>query len=363
MKLTLTEKALLERGIDSKKIEILLLNNLTINEIKNTPDDILINLGLTEYDIKKIKDGKRPPIPESTLNKLLYETNATCCICKNSENGIVIHHIKEWHISKSHDIENLIVLCPNCHSKVHAKSTLLHNFTDDEVRNFKKTWIEEVSMKTAKRLSELQEKSGIKWDYINIKRLLENAYNNGITGGDERYITYLQERKILTKELLLNSYEEWLVSNKTMDCIFHSMEGNYLYFYLESILHRLISEQKIIDLKDIWEKNEILDNVRTGDYITYTGKCYFKSGKIMEGENQSRLFYIKNKNIIINSELNAFYATSTSARNLHLTGQKSSTVIGIVTSIIQTVLGVDITVSTLCIGLNIENQALMRTIF
>lgn len=82
-----TVKALIKRGIDSITAEEVYKKGYSLNKIKNTADIKLLNIGLTQKQIDLIKDESRPPIPEETVNQLLYESNFTCCICKDSSNG------------------------------------------------------------------------------------------------------------------------------------------------------------------------------------------------------------------------------------------------------------------------------------
>ena len=162
-----TIKSLLRRGIDSVIASKIVENGYTIAKIKSKNDEELIKLGLTQNQINNIKNGVRPPIPVKVINQLLYESNCTCCICKNSNNGVVIHHIEEWHISKSHNLDNLIVLCPNHHDKAHSHSDLTLNMTKERLVNFKKEWIAEVKHKTSLALKEKHNADNNRYNYFN----------------------------------------------------------------------------------------------------------------------------------------------------------------------------------------------------
>lgn len=76
----------------------------------------------------------RTPIPQ--LNKvranLQQKINSQCPFCNNTDVGhFEIHHIDEN--PNNHKIENLILLCPTCHSKITKKDILI-----DEVLKVKK---------------------------------------------------------------------------------------------------------------------------------------------------------------------------------------------------------------------------------
>lgn len=55
----------------------------------------LLELGFSQESAEIINKEKRPPIPSKTLNKVLYESRYSCCICKKSKE-IIVHHIEPW---------------------------------------------------------------------------------------------------------------------------------------------------------------------------------------------------------------------------------------------------------------------------
>ena len=60
---------------------------------------------------------KRPPIPSSLKRRVLVEAGHRCAIptCRALETEIA--HINPYRIVKKHDYENLIALCPTCHTR------------------------------------------------------------------------------------------------------------------------------------------------------------------------------------------------------------------------------------------------------
>lgn len=59
----------------------------------------------------------RPPIPAELKRKVLVEAGHRCAIPTCRHVDVDIHHIKPWEKCKKHEYENLIALCPNCHSR------------------------------------------------------------------------------------------------------------------------------------------------------------------------------------------------------------------------------------------------------
>lgn len=346
-----TVKALIKRGIDSITAEEVYKKGYSLNKIKNTADIKLLNIGLTQKQIDLIKDESRPPIPEETVNQLLYESNFTCCICKDSSNGIIIHHINEWHISKSHDQENLVVLCPNHHDKAHSHSDLTLNLTKDRLIDFKAKWIEEVKHKTSLALKEKQKSNNNRYDYFNIKRLLELCRHYGISNNNNTF-NYLRDINILDKNDNINSYIYWKTASKVTLCLFHPFECNYLYLYMKELMDLLLECIEVKDLDTLWNKKTVSDFIHEGDFITFSGGVYLKNISKPDGDDQPRLIYSKKRGIKVESEINAFWATSSSSYSYLLKGHQSKTFIGQVLSISKNIFGINIKCSTLGIGNN-----------
>ena len=59
----------------------------------------------------------RTSTPKKLEAEARWLSDDTCCLCWEREKGIQIHHINED--PTDHSIENLAILCPNCHDKTH----------------------------------------------------------------------------------------------------------------------------------------------------------------------------------------------------------------------------------------------------
>jgi len=67
---------------------------------------------------KKTQSKKTPPAPAALKNKLYYErANGACEHCGERVDQPHVHHIKPRADGGPNTLSNLIVLCPNCHSK------------------------------------------------------------------------------------------------------------------------------------------------------------------------------------------------------------------------------------------------------
>jgi len=82
-------------------------------------------------EIREYRDSSRY-VP-TALERLLYElAGHHCTIC--SAPWMEIHHIKELSEGGKTEFDNLIVLCPNCHTRVHREQIP----TKEELRNYKR---------------------------------------------------------------------------------------------------------------------------------------------------------------------------------------------------------------------------------
>jgi HNH endonuclease len=60
-------------------------------------------------------DISRPSIPAEIKRRVLVEAGHRCAIPTCRYINVEIHHIVPWESCQSHDYQNLIALCPNCH--------------------------------------------------------------------------------------------------------------------------------------------------------------------------------------------------------------------------------------------------------
>jgi hypothetical protein len=94
-------------------------------------------------------------------DQMLFESNRICCICTEQGKDVQIHHIDEN--SANNDYDNLVVICLDCHSKVHQKGGFGRNWTVGQLQQYKIEWIERVEnrKREADKLASLQSVTGI----------------------------------------------------------------------------------------------------------------------------------------------------------------------------------------------------------
>jgi hypothetical protein len=80
----------------------------------------------------------RIPIPKDISEQLLYQNRHTCSICHEFRKHVQIHHIDSN--PSNNDIENLSVLCLDCHSLVTGNEGLGRSYSPQEVIKYKSSW-------------------------------------------------------------------------------------------------------------------------------------------------------------------------------------------------------------------------------
>ena len=65
--------------------------------------------------------SERPPIPSELKRRILVEAGHRCAIPTCRHPTTEIAHIEPWSKVREHKYENLIALCPNCHTRAERK--------------------------------------------------------------------------------------------------------------------------------------------------------------------------------------------------------------------------------------------------
>ena len=100
---------------------------------------------LQNYDIKNMSCRQitktikilknRKPIPQTTIKHLINKSNGKCEICGwggvGLEGILIPHHIYKYSKTKNNSVDNLKVICPNCHGLIHT----LENCKDENMKN------------------------------------------------------------------------------------------------------------------------------------------------------------------------------------------------------------------------------------
>lgn len=63
------------------------------------------------------KETRRPPIPMELKREVLLEAGHRCAIPTCRQTPVEVAHIIPWKEGKEHTFDNLIALCPTCHTR------------------------------------------------------------------------------------------------------------------------------------------------------------------------------------------------------------------------------------------------------
>jgi len=81
---------------------------------------------------------KRKRIPKDIRDRLLVDAMHRCCLCPQHEDITDIHHIVPINEKGPNTEENLMVVCPTCHAKIHR---IRRMYTPEQLRMYKERWV------------------------------------------------------------------------------------------------------------------------------------------------------------------------------------------------------------------------------
>ncbi len=122
----------------------------------------------------------RPAVPIELKRRILVEAGHRCAIPTCRATTTEIAHITPWSEAKEHKYENLISLCPNCHTRfdkgeIDKKAMLMYK---DNLRFFIDKF-SKFELDVLLHLNNLQLNYGVpfvEYNFLLIKSLLDNEY-------------------------------------------------------------------------------------------------------------------------------------------------------------------------------------------
>ncbi|WP_018981316.1 HNH endonuclease signature motif containing protein [Salinimonas chungwhensis] len=350
-----TRNALLRRGIDSELTERLIREGHTLSSLKMMKVSELSKLGLHDAQIEAVNDGARPPIPEDTYIKLLYESKRTCCVCRDPSKPIIIHHIEEWSKSKSHDESNLVVLCLEHHDQAHTKKELSIALNKKQLVEFKSTWLKENKTSDAEAILGLVSRDFARWDYFNHARVYELFLTMDIDPTDFKTFSKLNDAGYVDSLGIMN-IDAIQKMNARESYMYRDGNGFITAFYMKEVFEAVLAGLPIVDITDKFNRSHIISLLRPGSFIALQAGFYYKKSNTREyGGGQLRRAHYQKRGIKIDFTFDPYEATSSSAYSDSLSGHSVSTVICIVKSIYERNELLNIDVSCLAIGSYLED--------
>ncbi|WP_330982485.1 MULTISPECIES: HNH endonuclease signature motif containing protein [Enterobacterales] len=311
-----TEKALLARGVQSDLARDLTRAGHTIASLKSKSIEELCSFGLPETIAKDIRSG-RTPIPETVLAKLLFDNKWICCVCRSQTEPVVVHHIVPWAKSRSHDAENLIVLCPNDHAKAHTKGDLNQNFSPERLRSLKKQWEDKVKVDDSIVIRRAAQTVGESWHYFNLLRLCEIATDTAVD------FKQLKTYKNAFRAGVLDANGGLIPEKSDSMYAYSGVHSILRYSYAKEFFLKILNELSVTNISDRFDKCDLGYTVIRNDIIYIEGAFNFKQlNVIVKGPDQLVQGTRSANSIKIVFTFDRWYATSCSSHSLWLTGRQ-----------------------------------------
>ncbi len=316
-----TQKALIARGLDSEKAEELAKNGWTLTKLKSTNSADLEKAGLDNEFIEKLFKEARPPIPDDALMSVLFANRYQCCVCRDPKLPFIVHHIEEWAVSRSHDIQNLSVLCLHHHDEAHSRKTLSKNLDAKTLRGAKAKWEAEVKQFDTESILEAMRLDYSNWNYMNELRIFEIAKAQGIKFSEIRGFHQLVEEGIVEIDGLPIPVDS--------ENLLYKYQGSNIqkrYFYVSNIFAIVIQNLPIINVSNFLDKGSLKFAIAPGDFIFVQGKHVFSpivNRSRYQGHGQIYQGVRRANNVEVQFVFDRWEATSSSAQSQWLTGTRN----------------------------------------
>lgn len=315
-----TQKALMARGLDSDSAKNLAREGWTIGKLKLESEASLKAIGLSDDIIENLFKEVRPPIPIDALMSVLFANRYQCCVCREPKLSVIVHHIEEWAKSRSHDVENLAVLCLHHHDQAHSKKTLSKNLDEKTLRDAKAKWEKEVKRFDAESILAVMRVGYSNWNYMNELRIFELADVYGINLRTTKY--YLSG---VTAGVVKENGHPVSVKNENLYYMYEGPEILARYFYVSDIFQMIIQRLPIVNVSDYLDKGVLGFALVVGDFIFVQGAHTFSpltQKKNGVGRGQICRGVRKANGVEVNFTFDRWEATSSSAKSEWLSGTK-----------------------------------------
>src|SRR5205814_10535644 len=117
-----TFNALLGYGLSSDLIEKIAHRKHTLTELRALSRQKLLS-HYTSDEVDQIKLRiERTPIPDDVISLVTSRARGGCCYCGdgNSARPFQIHHIDPYSETQDNSEDNLLLVCPTHHARIHA---------------------------------------------------------------------------------------------------------------------------------------------------------------------------------------------------------------------------------------------------
>jgi hypothetical protein len=96
-----------------------------------------------------VRNRRKNNIPSDVAAKVQFLSNRTCCVCRRQGKPVQIHHIDSD--PANNDIENLAVLCIDCHMQTLISGGFYRKLDANQVRLYRDDWLNVVASRRARK--------------------------------------------------------------------------------------------------------------------------------------------------------------------------------------------------------------------
>jgi hypothetical protein len=310
-----TERALVARGLDSSTAHQLRKAGHTATSLLQNSPDILRGFGVNETIISSFYKGGRPAIPPQTLLDVLFANRWTCCVCRNVERPIIVHHINEWATSRDHSAGNLAVLCPLHHGEAHTVRGLELSLNGDRIRGFKARWEKHCESEDLTVTLNKSEHRLNTWYYFNHLRIYELARELNINlrmlpgYSDLRDFQSCNDAGVILKAIPDDGY------------MYRDADRHALYNYVSEMFFRVLKKLGVLNISDYLDRGFISQHVIVGRLVIVQGLHRFTPVSQSRSERNVREVWRQSNKVKVSGIINTGEATSDSSRVVWLSGQ------------------------------------------
>lgn len=311
-----TELAFIARGIDSESARDLRVKGWTLAKLQLADPSELKDLMLSPETIEVLSSEARPPVPIDDLMKVLFANRWLCCVCRDPSRPIVVHHINPWSQSRDHSPDNLAVICSIHHGEAHTTHALEMSLNMERLHAQKERWEQEVKRLDRFAIQQATQVHGCNWWFFNHLRLFELASEVGVEftslAGFQR--SFASGR----------CDEDGAILGDTASGSLHGGPGGLIFTqYVANVLEATLEHATVRNLSDELDRGTLSSLVMPGDFIFVQGRYQFTDLTPASPGSQPVTGTRSVNSVEIKFVFNRNEGTSTSARELWLTGTQS----------------------------------------
>ncbi|WP_409268704.1 HNH endonuclease signature motif containing protein [Massilia sp. BHUDP2] len=266
----------------------------------------------------------RHPVSNALRFEVLYEAARTCCVCRIPGLPVEIHHIDQDPSNNS--IDNLVVICRNCHDEAHTKHSMSQNLTASQLKHAKKKWGNEVSRRSASAMLPGSNLRQAMWTYINHEKLPRLMKSHNVKF-DSWAFENLYERKLIDKNGVPIFQREapgsWLATIYDRFAWDASQQIHNMYM---TAVDDLILATNPLELGALWSRTGFKNLVKPGSLCFAIRGFKFRSAEVIDRE-ENRLVHARANGIEVRFYANTRHMFGSSALHTNFVGSSFAAVL------------------------------------